>query len=158
MATDRTAEQSGDEIRLDSVTALTGYNLRRAQLAAFQLFERYFSEHDIRPVQFTLLLLLRDNPGVKHVQLARVLGLQRANMVALVNELESRSLLRREPYPADRRAHALFLSREGERLVRRLVATHDAYEDDISSGMGEREHAQLNELLRRLCQSLATGD
>ena len=144
----------GDVLRLDAVDGMLGYNLRRAQVVVFQAFTEAFEAKDIRPVQFTLLLLLADNPGAKHVQLAGVLGIRRANMVALVNDLEARGLVRREANPEDRRAHALFLTNNGERFTDELRRLHDDYERRIRDRLGAAEFDKLVSLLGALYVSL----
>jgi DNA-binding MarR family transcriptional regulator len=80
-------------------------------------------------------------------------------MVALVDELERRGLIERRPSPADRRAHALFLTGEGGRLLDRVMKVSADHEAQLCAGLTRSERERLIELLARVSaeQGLATG-
>ena len=60
-----------------------GYALRRAQLAVFDEIITAFAELELRPAQYSVLVLLEHAPGSKQSDVAGALGIQRANFVAL---------------------------------------------------------------------------
>src|SRR5881396_3575906 len=112
MPTGRTSE--GEErLETSGTTSLVGYRLRRAQLNVFQRFLRVFDEIGLRPAEYSVLVLIADNPGRKQIEIAEVLGIKRANFVTLVHGLERRGLIERRPANDDRRANALHLSAAG---------------------------------------------
>jgi DNA-binding MarR family transcriptional regulator len=80
-------------------------------------------------------------------------------MVALVDELERQGLLERRPSPADRRAHALYLSGDGRRLLDRLMQVSADHEAQLCAGLTQAERHRLIDLLSRLAakQGLPTG-
>src|SRR5271157_4262422 len=84
-----------------------GYALRRAQIAVFRNFFRSFEGFDIRPAQYSILTIIECNPGLRQSEVSEALGIKRANLVAMIDELERRKLLRRDPAPNDRRSYAL---------------------------------------------------
>ena len=93
---------------------MVGYALRRAQLAVFDEVIANFAELDLRPAQYSVLVLLGHSPGLKQSEVASALGIQRANFVVLFDGLEHRGLARRSPAPNDRRSYALYLTEAGE--------------------------------------------
>jgi DNA-binding MarR family transcriptional regulator len=114
---------------LGPLPRLAGYALRRAQLAVFEDFITTLAELDLRPAQYSVLLVLERNPGSTQTAVAAALGIQRANFVALLDGLERKGLARRAPSPTDRRSHALGLTPRGHEVLVRantLVAQHDA--------------------------------
>jgi DNA-binding MarR family transcriptional regulator len=114
-----------------------GYSTRRLQLWIFQDFIRRLAEVDIRPAQYSVLVVIDANPGLSQADLAEALGIERARMVHLLDRLESRKLIERHPSAFDRRSHALRLAREGQRLLKRakaLAADHEARLDEILGG------------------------
>jgi DNA-binding MarR family transcriptional regulator len=124
-------EASGgpEDLNLGVLPDLLGYRLRRAQLAVFHDFYRACADHDIRPTQYSVLTVLRHNPGVQQSRVADALAIKRANFVALFAGLDGRGLVRRDRVASDRRAFALFLTPAGEALLDildALVARHDA--------------------------------
>jgi DNA-binding MarR family transcriptional regulator len=111
------------------LASLTGYVLRRAQMAVFEDFIATLAELQLRPAQYSVLMVLERNPGSTQSAVAAALGIQRANFVALLDALEARGLAQRVPSLQDKRSHAVFLTPLGQKTVQsahRLVALHDA--------------------------------
>src|SRR4029079_16857316 len=52
-----------------------GYFLRRAQVAVFQDFIRTLSSIDIRPAQYSVLIVTGANPGLSQADVAELLGI-----------------------------------------------------------------------------------
>jgi len=130
---------------------LVGYRLRRAQLAVFQDFLIAMKDFELRPAQFSVLAIIAANPGLKQSRVSEALGINRANFVALLDELEQRKLARRAPAPGDRRSNALFLTAKGEAFLkdayRHLVAQH---EKRVETVLGSADKQQLLSLLDKL--------
>lgn len=151
-ATQGTAEPSSDQAGIDlgPLQDLLGYRLRRAQLAVFQDFLTAMKDFDLRPAQFSVLTIIDKNPGLKQSRVSEALGINRANFVALLDELEQRKLARRAPAPDDRRSNALYLTPKGETFLkdayRRLLSHHEKRVDAL---LGP-DKAQLLALLERL--------
>ena len=62
-----------------------GFVLRIAQLSAFERFFTVFGESEIRISEFTVLLALSENPGIRQGVLADVLKIKWSNMTKLVS-------------------------------------------------------------------------
>jgi DNA-binding MarR family transcriptional regulator len=129
-------DSSQDRLRTEATTGIVGYRLRRAQLSVFQKFLAVFDELKLRPAEYSVLVLIADNPGRKQTEIAEVLGIKRANFVTLVHGLESRGLVEREPSSADKRANALHLTRDGETFLAHARAVHEAMEQDLVDRLG----------------------
>ena len=129
-AIDRDADHHpGRPLDLGPLPSLIGYALRRAQLAVFEDFIATLADLDLRPAQYSVLLVVERNPGSTQTAVASALGIQRANFVALIDSLEHKGLARRAPSPNDRRSYALELTARGAAILQsahRLVAEHDA--------------------------------
>lgn len=133
---------------------MVGYALRRAQLAVFDRVIKDFSELDLRPAQFSVLVMLHHTPGLKQSEVAAALGIQRANFVALFDRLEQRGLAERRPYARDRRSYALHLTPDGERLVTRARAIESALERELDRVLGPGGRAQLLHLLEAIAKGI----
>ena len=149
------AERPGDEpdagLRTETTTGAIGYRLRRAQLSVFQKFLAFFDEFRLRPAEYSVLVLIGDNPGRKQTEIARVLGIKRANFVTLVHGLEERGLVARLPSAQDKRANALHLTAEGASFVQTATARHAALEQEMVEKLGgPAARDQLLALLDRL--------
>ena len=127
-----------------------GYMLRRAQLAVFADFHRAFAEFDIRPAQFSVLLVLQQTPGLRQSQVADALGIKRANFVTLFDGLIVRGLVVRVPVEHDRRAVTLHLTPAGAALMGALLERVEAHESRVTERIGPQGRATLLALLHRL--------
>jgi DNA-binding MarR family transcriptional regulator len=72
-----------------------GYALRRAQLTMLQDLLGDLSCFDMRPAQFSTLVLIESNPGIAQRDLARALDFDPPQLVMMLNKLESQGLAMR---------------------------------------------------------------
>ncbi|MCE1236143.1 MAG: MarR family transcriptional regulator [Hyphomicrobiales bacterium] len=149
---DETAESGGD-LDLSGLTGVVGYRLRRAQLAVFEDFNRRFQRFDLKPAQYSALLVIGDNPGRKQSEIAAALGIQRPNFVAMLDELERRGLAERTRSTTDRRSHAVVLTEHGRRLLAEARAEQAQQETDLGDLLGPGGRDALVSLLHRLTQA-----
>ena len=142
-------------ITIDSTTTNIeegiGYWLRRAQQTVLHDFTETFVPYDLRPAEFSLLMLLASQPGIKQSDAAEILGIQRANFVALVDSLQQRGLAERRKPESDRRVQSLFLTRQGTDFVVETSGKWRQHESRMISRLGGlEERDQLVDLLTRL--------
>jgi DNA-binding MarR family transcriptional regulator len=127
-----------------------GYFVRRLQVWIFQDFVRTLATHDMRPAQFSVLVIIEANPGLSQADLADTLGIERARLVRLLDELEKRGLTRRQPSPVDRRSHALYLTEAGDAALKPIKALAAEHEAHLTQRLGRDKHDALLEALRDL--------
>ena len=139
-------------IDLGPLAGMIGYALRRAQLAVFDDVIANFAELDLRPAQYSVLVLLGHAPGAKQSDVAAALGIQRANFVVLFDGLERRGLARRSAAPNDRRSYALYLTQEGEKVLARATELEAEHERRLDDKLGSEGRARLLQLLGKLAE------
>ena len=135
-------------ISLERLRGLAGYLIRQAQLWVFQDFNETLAPLDLRPVQYSILSVIRENPGLSQMALSQVLGIVRSGVVPMLDGLESRKLLKRAASASDRRSHALHLTAEGNALLNRADALVQHHENRLIAKVGPRGHKQLLEVLK----------
>jgi len=143
---------SGGAVELGPLNGHIVFKLRRAQSAVFGDFVVSLARLKLRPAQYALLEVVDARPGLKQSDAAAVLGIEKANFVSLVHELERRSLLRRSRSQVDRRSYALELEPDGARLLKRARSLHYAQESRLAEQLGARGRDDLLGLLTRLTQ------
>jgi DNA-binding MarR family transcriptional regulator len=129
---------------------LLGYHLRRAQLAVFADFARSMADIDVTPGQFGVLARITANPGLTQSALGRAMGIERSTVVSVIDRLEKRGLVIRGEAEGDRRANALALSAEGQRLYREATRRVRLHERRIARGLTPAETKSLLGLLRKM--------
>ncbi len=137
-------------VRFGPLAGYVGYALRRAQMWSVAGFLDAMKEVDLRPTQFAVLILINHNPGIRQTEVCDALGLQKANFVPLLNELQRRELALRKAGVSDRRSSALYLTEQGEALLARALELHANWENLIDSRLGARGRDQLLALLQKL--------
>jgi DNA-binding MarR family transcriptional regulator len=151
-AASRRRARNGDRRSLDIgvLNDHLGYFIRRLQVWVFQDFIRTLAPIDIRPAQYSVLVVIAANPGLSQSDLADRLGIERARLVRLLDKLERRALTQRLPSRTDRRSHALRLTREGQRvlkLAKMLAARHEAR---LAERLGSERRKSLMNVLTHL--------
>lgn len=135
-------------VSLKRLTSLAGYLIRQAQLWTFQDFNETLAPLEIRPVQYSVLTVIRENPGLSQMALSQVLGIVRSGVVPLLDNLESRGLLKRTAHASDRRSYALCLTAEGDAFLDRADALVQEHESRLIQKVGPCGHKQLIEILK----------
>src|ERR1700761_1244692 len=104
----------------------------------------------LRPRHLVALTVMRENGGVSGQQeLATELGVDRTNLVGLLNELEAEGLILRRRAAEDRRRHIVELTPAGEERLAAAEAAIGAAEDEVLGALSERQREQLFELLQQ---------
>lgn len=146
-----------ENLNLGELPLLSGYMLRRAQFAAFNDFLRFFDDLGVRPVQYAVLTVIDQNPGLKQSQVSEALGIKRANLVAILDALERRGLARREAVATDRRSYALHLTDKGSDLMDELRKRSEDHERRLAAVIGEDGRRQLLKLLHGVIEAVGPG-
>lgn len=136
-------------VRMGVLDDLLGYNLRVAQLLLFDSFARAVGG-GVTPAQFTILLLIEANPGIKQTTLADVLEVDRSTMVRLVDRCAELGYVRRGSSRTDRRVAPPVLTSRGRDFVAATLPEIQRREAESTHALTARERAELTRLLRKL--------
>lgn len=132
---------------------LLGWRLAQAAVitgAAFQA--QVAGPLGLRPVEFSLLELLRASPGLSPAQLARALAISRPQATQVLDRLEAQALVRRQPSGSDGRGIEVHATPAGLRCVREALPRLVAAEQAKLRGLSVAERAMLMELLEKLAR------
>jgi DNA-binding MarR family transcriptional regulator len=141
-----------DTVDTSYLEGLIGYNARRAALAVIEVFLERMAVYQLKPVDFSVLSLVARNPGITSSQLCASLGILPPNLVAIVNGLQKRELITREPHPRDGRALGLHLTASGRKLARDAERTATELEADMAGRLSPAESRTLIRLLKKVYQ------
>lgn len=128
-----------------------GFHIARAAVVAYEAFELHIGQpHDLRKVDFSLLMLLREQGPMAPKRLVRLLALTPPKLSMVLERLQGRGLIRREPDPNDRRSVSVSLTTAGTKLTRTLEPVARHMERGLLERLSPDEHAQLIALLDKL--------
>ena len=139
-----------EELHTAHLEALLGYNTRRAALHIIGAFMQNMADFDLRPAEFSVLSLIRHNPGITSRQLCAALNILPPNLVVILKQFEKRGLIARKPHPTDGRAIGLSLTDKGDTLV--AAAEEVSASSDLSStqSLTAAERKTLTRLLQKI--------
>jgi DNA-binding MarR family transcriptional regulator len=143
-------DEQDDGIELGVLTGLAGYHLRRASNAFGGDFTRALAGTGMRQALFAILSVVEANPGINQGAAGRVLGIQRANMVALINELVDKGWIDRNVDAGNRRAFALTIGRDGSAKLAECLERIRVHEEQMLSGLNATDRRQLMILLAKI--------
>ena len=139
-------------VKMTPLSGFVGYALRRAHLAVFADFSLALASLDLRPSQFAVLVLIDQNPGTSQSMVSAALGIQKANFVATIADLQQRGIVRRRKSGSDGRTYSLELTRSGRSLLQRASELHSVHEARLTAQLGSSGRSNLLDLLDRLAQ------
>jgi DNA-binding MarR family transcriptional regulator len=109
--------------------ALPGYLLRRAAHAQMADLAARLAVVDLRISDASVMLLVAEREDMTSSDIGKLLDIQRANMVPLLNRLESADIVQR--VPLDRKSQAIVLTESGTRRLAEVRRITGAFEEDL---------------------------
>jgi len=105
---------------------------------------------------YAALACIQDAPGIDQARLAIMIGMDRASVGTLLDELEQAGLVKRRINGNDRRARELHITPSGDKLRRRLRPKLLAAQARVLAVLKPAEQDQLIDLLTRVVEANAT--
>jgi DNA-binding MarR family transcriptional regulator len=137
-----------------SLHRLVGYQLAQAAITMTAVFDQRAREvADVRPVEFTLLCLIAENPDVSSARLAKALAVTKPNITMWVDRLEARGLVARRPSKTDKRSIELKTTNAGKKLAKSVGQGLLAGEAAALGTLSTQEHAMLIDLLYKVASN-----
>lgn len=97
------------------------------------------ARYDVTMWAYIVLCALRDGPARAQASLAAAIGADKTRLIPVLDDLQRRGLIEREPDPADRRVRLLGLTDEGRRVQRAVQAEIRAEEEKLLETTEDRE-------------------
>ncbi|HBK04576.1 MAG TPA: MarR family transcriptional regulator [Acetobacteraceae bacterium] len=129
---------------------ILGFHIRLAHGAVYRHFNETFGTIGLTQKQTSVLWLVSENPAISQSDIARLIQIDRATMMAITNSLTKRGLLERGASSTDRRRQTLTLTPSGAAALaaaREAVLAHEAW---LKARFTAQEATQLAGLLRRI--------
>lgn len=139
-----------DVLDSSDLEGLIGYNLKRAYVIVRTDFRKTLGEDGMSARVFSALSFCIRFPNITQSELASIMGIERSGLVAIVDELEANSYLRRVPVPTDRRVQALVPTDAGRAAYRAALKAVRAHEDTLFSELTDDEKQTLLSLLKKI--------
>lgn len=149
----RRSGAASSALHLAQLDDRVGYFLRRLQIAIFKDFIRTLAPVDVRPAQYSVLVLIAANPGRSQAVIGKALNIERARLARMLHELERRQWIERRLSAADGRSHCLFMTAAGKEAMVRIEALAAQHERQMVKFIGPDLRQFLLERLRKFGKS-----
>jgi DNA-binding MarR family transcriptional regulator len=126
-----------------------------AQLGAYASgqFAKRLEPLGFTPAHAGIFRIIAANPGLSQQELAAKLGMYASRLVAVIDDLEKRSLIERQPSNMDRRLYALHLTKSGKEQLSAIGAIAREHGRDLLDGLSDEERSTLTALLERVAKN-----
>jgi len=124
--------------------------LGRASQQSQRRVRQHMVEAGVRTLHYHVLASLADDGEAAQATLADRIGLDRSDLVTLLDELEELEFLARRVDPADRRRKIVAITPAGERQLTAMDELIHAAETDLLKPLTAAERKTLLALLRRI--------
>ncbi len=143
-----------DNSGLSYLESTMGYVMKRAQMELNRSIYECLGDTELTLVQFSVLSIAQENPGIAQSELAQVLGVERPRLVPIVDRLEELKLAQRRKNPEDQRGRMIYLTTEGQSRINQLKAKFDRHQEWLKQGIGEAKFDETLVVLRQLLKLL----
>lgn len=149
-ADDRERERSAPRPIGTDLAGDLSFLLARANALSLSAGNAAMAPHGLKVRSYSVLALAASGARPSQRELAEFLRLDPSQVVALVDELQARGLVMREPDPSDRRANVVTATPAGRTLFARAESSARSAERELHHDLSESERETLVALLRRL--------
>jgi len=137
---------------LDQLYRRPGFMIRRAHQISVSLFLEETGALGITNRQYGIMLVLKAEPGIDQITVAKLLGLDRSTTGMVLTKLEDAGLVGRVLGTHDRRKRSLKLTPTGERMLKRLAEPARRAQERVLSAFSPRERETFLDLLDKFAR------
>lgn len=131
-----------------------GFIIYQTHLRLKNNLNHSFKPFDMTTEQWGILNRLWEKDGVSQRDLSEKTHKDQPNVTRILDKLEQKGLIRREPNPDDRRAFSIFLTEEGRNLKNQLVPLAVNSLEKALQGFTPEEVQALKASLNRIYNNL----
>lgn len=139
-----------DKSKASTPTSNNAFLLTQVGTHAAQAFASRIGTLDLTPPQAGLLRAIHHDSGRSQQALAEHMGTPPTRLVALVDGLEQRRLVRRRRNAEDRRLYAVYLTDDGQALLHEIAKLAREHDDELLAALDSEERTHLHALLTRV--------
>ncbi len=146
---------AGDLFEAD-LRSVIGYQLAQATIAAGRMYDvAVGNKTGLHRVEYSILMLVRANPGCTASSLAKALDVSTPNIALWLERVIAKSWVERTPSEADRRSNHLSLTDRGKQTADQATQAILMAEEASLTSLSDGERAILAELLHKVagCRS-----
>ncbi|MFY9265747.1 MAG: MarR family winged helix-turn-helix transcriptional regulator [Solirubrobacterales bacterium] len=136
-----------------ALEGLTLFLVGKAGLAGLRHGEAALRPFELRPREFWTLAVIEELGDAPQQSIANRLAIDRSDMVAIIDKLQSLGMVTRARDPQDRRKQIIRLSVKGRRVFTRASKSLTAADNEFLTSLTKAQREQIRSSLARLAES-----
>ncbi len=133
-----------------------GYCFTKTAIKMRKVFSDELATLGVQLPQQGLMVILSKAGPMNQISLGEEMGIDKATMVKLIDQLEKASYVRRTADPKDRRVKIVEITPKGRALLPKMKAVRESVESKFLSALTKTEAAELKRLILKLAHSSMT--
>lgn len=141
----------------DSLDDNIGFKISKANAALKSLFNRYLLDAGgvFTPEQWGTIQFLITNPGVKQADIVKTVRCDQTTMTRMLDVMQRKELIRREPDPSDRRAFRIYATDTAVKAYRAAIPFVKKYNDAVMKIVSGNEYAAMIKTLDKIISDVS---
>ena len=133
-----------------------GFIIYRTALALKSALQRVFKENgfEITAEQWAIIRHLWEEDGLSQREIADKTSKDEPNITRMIDALEQKRLVFRQPDPRDRRKYCIYLTKEGKQLRERLMPLAQNLRKRVTQNLTAQEINLLKDTLDKIYQNI----
>jgi DNA-binding MarR family transcriptional regulator len=133
-----------------------GFVIYRTALALKSAMQRSFRENglEITAEQWGIIRHLWEEEGLSQREIGEKASKDKPNITRMLDALEKKRLIFRQPDPRDRRKFCVYLTKEGKQLHERLFPLTQRLRRQVTQNLTRPEMDLLKDLLTKIHQNI----
>ncbi|UPG74497.1 MarR family transcriptional regulator (plasmid) [Roseomonas gilardii subsp. gilardii] len=132
-----------------SMYDMPGHLIRRAHQISGAIFTAQLAGFEITSVQYAAMVAIASQPGIDATRLSDLIAFDRATLGGVLDRLEAKGLILRQPSRQDRRVKTVSLTKAGSALLEAVEERVLAAQAEMMQPLSTAEQAQFIALLRK---------
>ena len=149
-ATQGSSREQDWELNLDALRQTPGFMIRILQLLNFEAFYRHFESLKLSPVEYAILIMVRDNKTVTQSELAAVLKMHLPNLVKILAAWRRPASWKRKRSARDKRAVEFRSARPGSGGPTKASRLGEIFNAKTLAPLSKPEQTAFVQMLARL--------
>jgi len=137
-------------MKVEDIYDQPGHMIRRAYQMVMAVFAEEAKGSGITPVQFSAMIVIREQPGVDATRVAELIYFDRATIGSVLDRLEKKGLVLRQTGKQDRRTKRLYVTPRGQALLRKIERMSPRISARIIAPLAPADRARLMTMLNQL--------
>jgi len=137
---------------MSDLYTMPGHLIRRVQQVSTAIFTDECGKFDLTSVQYAALSMIETNPDVDATRLSALIAFDRSTIGSVLERLEAKGWISRDPNPQDRRIKLLRITRDGAGLLCEVEPAVRRVQERLLAPLAPRDRATMLRLLRELAE------